>query len=150
MPIAFPALCQGCWFAGSSATRWRAWSVLSAAKKNSLWNLWWLAPELLRSKASGGARPSLWRLGNILGVGGAPGGLSTVWQSETRAPGLAGRQSLLHQTLCLLCRSPVSRFHDQGCCPGSSSGLGFGQGTGEAIHARTVAPGGDARPQSDR
>ena len=60
MPIGSPGLCLRLACAESLVILWCACSRCVAAKKNSLWNLWALAPQLLRSEALPGARLVMW------------------------------------------------------------------------------------------
>src|ERR1035437_3692831 len=129
-------------FTESSVIHWSGCWRCAAAKKNSLWNLFALAPELLRSETLSGARLVLWRAPHLSGVTRAPRRLSELRQGKTREAGLVSRQSILSQTLCVVGGAAVPRRDDQGCGQGTTSGLGHGQRAGEAIHARAVAPGG--------
>ena len=116
--------------------------VLRRRQKNSLWNLFTLAPGLLRSETSFGTRLVLWRASHLPGVECAPGGLPELWKGKAREARVVGRQSLLHQTLCVVGGAAVPGDNDQGSGPGTPIELGHGQRVGEAIHARAVAPSG--------
>lgn len=150
MRIASLVLCRRRSFMGSSVSVAPGSCASSAVKKNRLRSLWPLAPQLLRPKASGGARLILWRPAHLPGAGRATRGLWAVRLSETGATDLAGRQSLLHQALCLFRGSPLSRRNDQGCGQGTAFALGFRQRTGAAVYAGAVAARGHAGTQGDR
>src|SRR5215469_3377125 len=64
----------------------------------------------------------------------APGALSKLWQSEARATGVFGGQSVLHQTLCLLCRAAVSDGNGPGHRQGTQTGLAHGERARQAVH----------------
>src|SRR5271165_3746839 len=76
--------------------------ALRRRKKNSLWNVFALAPELLRSETLFGARLVLWRASHLSGVTRAPRRLSELRQGKTREASVVSRQSILHQTLCVV------------------------------------------------
>ncbi len=120
------------------------------AEKNGLWSVWLFVQQFLRSTALGGARSVLRSDANLLGVGDAQSGLRQMPSRERRTVGLAGGQSVLHQTVRLLRRSPMSRLHDQGRSRRTAFGLEDGQGVGQAVYARAGAPGRLPRPTGDR
>src|SRR5436190_6388449 len=71
-------------------------SPCAAAEKNDLRRLW---PEfllLLRSAATPGPRPGLWRQAGLSVVHRPARRLLAVWRREDRTLGLAGRQPVLH------------------------------------------------------
>src|SRR6266542_6510216 len=88
--------------------------LYGGAEKNSLWSVWLLVPQFLRSTTVDRARSVVWPDANLLGAGDAPSRLPQVQRGEGRRVGLAGGQSVLHQTVRLLCRSAVSRLGDLG------------------------------------
>src|SRR2546425_6007518 len=71
------------------------------AEKNGLWSLWLGGLQFLRPTALGGARSVVWSDANLLGIRDAPSGLPEVPSREGRTVGMAGGQSVLHQTVCL-------------------------------------------------
>src|ERR1035441_11122046 len=58
--------------------------TLHRRQKNSVWNLWGLAPQLLRPEVLFGARLVLWRASHLSGVARAPSKLPEVLQGKTR------------------------------------------------------------------
>src|SRR6266568_9598419 len=111
------------------------------AEKNGLWSLWLGVLQLLRPTALGGARSVVWPDANLLGVGNAPSGLPKVPSGEGRTLGMAGGQSVLHQTVCLSCRTALPRLDHHRGGRRTPFGLEDGQGVGPAVYARAVAPG---------
>ena len=70
-------------------------------------------------------------------------------ESEAGEAGLVGRLSFLHQTVCLLCGPSLPGFDYSGRSRRTAPGLEDGQGFGDAVHARAVAPSGDSRAEGD-
>jgi hypothetical protein len=122
----------------------------SAGEKNSLWCLWGYPSDLLRPKDPPSAGSVLRGYAGLPGRGDSPRLLSQVPEGEAGKAGVAGRFSLLQQTICFLHRPSLSGFQYPGCSPRVPSGLEDGQGPGEAIHAGAVAAGGDPRAESHR
>jgi hypothetical protein len=50
--------------------------------------------------------------------------LPMLRQGEARTPRLSCRQSVLHEAVCLVRRTPLPQQHHQGCCRGTESALG--------------------------
>jgi len=118
--------------------------VSSGGEKNNLWYLWPHPSYLLRPENPQGSRPALWRGTDLSGGGNPPGRMSKVPEGEAGEAGLAGRLSFVYQTVCFLRRPPLSRFEYSGRSRRAASGLEDGQGLGNAVYARAVAPGRDA------
>ena len=150
MRIGFPALCRRAPCEEFSETRRRAWWSCGGVEKNRLWSVWIWVAELLRQEAAARARFVVRRYPRLSGDGGAASGLSDVWRREARALGMVGRQSVLHQTLCLSGGTAGSDGHDQRRGPRVALGLGDGQGVGEAVYARAVAARRNSRTRSGR
>ena len=85
----------------------------------------------------------------LLGSGHSEGGLSELWRCEARGVGLAGGQSVLHETLRVLRGEAMSSRDDQGRGAGTALGLAHGQGTGETVHARTTEARWPTRTEGD-
>ena len=126
--------------AGFSATPRRVLSLCDGAQKNALWGVWSSTPGLVRPTRAMGPGPCLRRPAHLLGSGSATRVLPALRQGEARTAGLPGRQSVLHQALCLLRGSALSLGDGQGHRRGASSGLGDGQRAGQAVHARPTRP----------
>ena len=108
-----------------------------------------LAPSL-RSQAAPGARPFGRRHQNLFGDRDPPGTLSELRQGEAGEAGVALRQPLLHQALCLLCGPALSNLYDAGHRPRVASGLENCQGTQQAVHAGAAPKSGDSGATGDR
>src|SRR5215468_2394124 len=65
---------------------------------------------------------------------GQKNGVWKLWQSEARATGVFGGQSVLHQTLCLLCRAAVSDGNGPRHRQGTQTGLAHGERARQAVH----------------
>src|SRR5262249_650489 len=95
----------------SSVILW-PWSSLSAAaEKNALWRLRTSLPHLLRQASTACPRPLLWRQTRLPRVFHPQSPVCRVRRRETRRVGLAGRQSAVHQAVCLLRWSPLPPKH---------------------------------------
>ena len=95
-------------FAGSSVTRRRALSLWCGAQKNALRCLWASALGLLRPYPQTSSRSVVRRHANLSRFRSAPCRLPALRQSEARALGVCGRQSVLYQAFRLLRRAAVS------------------------------------------
>ena len=118
--------------------------IWCAAQKNDLRVLWTSAIGLVRPAHAASTRPVLRRPARLLATRRTAGGLQALRQSETRATRLPGRQPVLHQALCPLCRTALPVCVDQGCRRVIEPALGNRQDAGEAIHASAVDQGGHA------
>src|SRR5579862_6759102 len=135
---------------GFLAIRRRWFSPSSGAEKNGLRGLWAGLVGLLRPKATPSSRPFLWRQARLSRFLYSAGALSVVRGREDREFGLACRQSVLHQTVCLLRRTTLPRQLGQSRGRRIGFGLADGQGVGQAIHGRAIAAGRPTHPQGDR
>jgi hypothetical protein len=119
-------------------------------EKNYLRGLRQESPVVLRSQVAQGARSVLRRYAHLPGDRGPTRPVQELWQGEDRRAFVAGRQSVLHQTLRLLCRPSMPVFDDPRRSQRTASGLEDGQRARQAIHARTTAQDRDARPANHR
>src|SRR5258708_35787396 len=126
------------------------WCLSGGAEKNGLWSLWLGGLPFLRPTAVGGARSVVWSDANLLGDGDAPSGRPEVPSREGRTVGMAGGQSVLHQTVCLSRRTALPRLDDHRGGRRTALGLEDGQGVGPAVYARAVAPGRVSSAVGDR
>src|SRR5271167_693808 len=124
---------------GSSEIQRHAWYLCIGAEKNGLRQVWAWVSKLLRPPAMGGPGFVLWPVADLPGVRTAAGGVPQVWQGEVRGFELAGRQSVLHQTVRLLRGATLSGRDHQGGGTRTGVGLEDGQGVGQAVHARAGA-----------
>src|SRR5882724_6307093 len=114
----------------------RCGSLLShGVQKNLLWNVRSDASQLLRPYATAGTGLVERTVSHFARHRGASDSMPSVSRGEARAPGVPGRQSVLHPTLCVLRGPTLSLGDDQGHCRGAAPGLGRGQGTRQAVHA---------------
>ena len=93
-------------------------------EKTQLRSLWYSGPDLLRLQSETGPRLGVWRYARVRGDRGATRVVPPVRSREAREDPLAGRQSFLYQTLCLLCGATVSHGHGARC--GASKVSEFG------------------------
>ena len=115
-----------------------------------MWGLWACASRLVRPQTTPSARPVMWRLPDLPGLGSPPCGVPDLQRGEAREAGLARRPPLLHQALCLLRRTALPSFDDPRCCGGDAPQLEDGQRAREAVHARAAPQARNARPQGGR
>ena len=120
------------------------------AQKNVLWDLRDDASQLLRPCTPPGARSVERTVSYLSRSGSAPGSLPPMCRGETRAAGVSGRQSLLHQALRVLRGPALPLGDDQGHRRGTAPGLGGGQGVGQAVHARASEARRHTGPESHR
>ena len=121
-----------------------------AGGKNCLRRLRHDSRVVLRPQIAQSAGSVLRRYAHLPGDGGPTRPVQELWQGEERKTSVVGGQSVLHQTLCFLCRPPLSGFDDPGRCQGTASGLEDRQRTRQAIHERTVAQDWNAWAKSHR
>lgn len=133
---ASPALSRATTSAAFSATRWRGSFPSFVAQKNGLQGLRASAHELVRPHDPSRPRPVLRRHADLPRIRSAAPALPLHWQSETRTARFSGRQPALHETVCLVRRSPLPVEHREGCGQGTETALGRGQGTRQGLHAR--------------
>ena len=88
-------------------------SSLSGLKKNSMRVLWHSSSELLRQEGALDTGFIVWGCTDISGGFGSTCIVSEVWESEEGEAGLAWGQSLLHEAICLLCRTEMSCYDIQ-------------------------------------
>src|SRR3990167_6381286 len=130
-------------FRGFLVTPGRGWYLSSVAKKNGVRLLRNSSQELLRPEGSSCPGSVLRRGASLSGAGDPTCSLQKVRRCEAGKTSLAGRQSLLHEAICLLCGETMPCFHDCRCGERSSAQLEDGQGAGKAVHEGTVAEGRD-------
>ena len=104
-------------------------------KKNGMRVLWKDSLESLRQEGASGAGFILWGCTDLPGSGGAASIMSEVWEREAGKTGMACGQSLLHEAICLFCRTEVSDYDGKGCGEGVQAGLGYGKDIRQRIHA---------------
>ncbi len=76
--------------------------------------------------------------------------MQEVRYRETRETALTGKQSFLHEAICLLCRPEVPSHDGQRCSRGVEAGLVHGKGTGKGSHAGVVAAHSCGSAQGNR
>lgn len=108
---------------------------LKGLKKNNLRMVWDYTSQSLRQEDATHSGFIVWGCTYILGGRGTPGIVQGVWESEAGEAGLDCRQSLLHETVCVLCRTEVPNDDRTRCCKGTEVGLAYGESVGQGIHA---------------
>lgn len=126
--------------AAFSAIRKRASLPSHDAQKNDLRLLRSSAFRVVRPAHATRSRSLLRGCAYLPGVRTAACVVPALWHGEAGEASLVGEQPVLYQALCLLCRTALPDNNDLGCGARAASGLARGQGTGQAIHAGTVAP----------
>ena len=125
-------------------------SSWSGVKKNGLRAVRYGVSELLRQQDAACPGPCLWGCANLFGSGGAAGLLPAVREGEAGAAGLAVRQPLLHEAVCVVCRATVPFHEYQGRGQGRASGLAYGKAIREAIHGGATPAYRASSSASDR
>src|SRR5207253_2672043 len=118
-------------------------SPCSAVEKNALRRLRPGVSQPLRQAAPTGPRSLLWRQTRLSCLFPPQGPVRTVWGREKRTPGLAGRQSAVHQAVRLLRGPPLSPDTYQGSGRRTLPRLARRQGTGQAVPACATPPRGN-------
>lgn len=113
-------------------------------KKNGVRDLRNGVSGFLRSKASKSTGFVVWPEPGLFGVGSAAGFMPRVREGETGEVGMAGRFSLLYETVCLFCGAEVPVDDDSGCRRRTAIGLEERQRIGQAVHAGAVAQDRDS------
>lgn len=126
--------------AASSATRRPASLTLSGAQKNSLRRVRTCSLGLVRPAHPTGPRSALWRPACVPRVRDTTRRVRALRQREARTTRFPGRQSFLHQTLCLLRGTALPAGVDQGCRRGVQAALGDDQDPRDAVHAGATGP----------
>lgn len=126
-------------YRGYLETRKLVLSALIGVKKNDMRLLRHRASQLLRQGSATNTGFVLWGCPDLSGSGSPTGSVQDVWESETGETALAGGQSLLYESVFLLCRTEVPRHDGQGCGKRVETGLACGQGIGQRIHAGTAS-----------
>ncbi len=116
-----------------------ALSGLRGFKKNGLRMLWRGSSRILRQEGATDTGFVLRGCPDIFGSRGSESQVQGVRKSETGETALAGEQSLLYKTIFLLCGPEVPSHDRQGCGKGVETGLAYGQGIRQRIHAGTDA-----------
>src|SRR3990167_4632792 len=125
-------------FRGYLETRRHGLFNLSGLKKNSMREMWDGSSESLRREGSPNTGFILWECEDISGSGDLTGIMQGVREGEDRETGLSCQQSLLHETVCLLCRAKVSWYDHTGCSEGAKAGLAYSEGVGQGVYGETA------------
>ena len=87
---------------------------------------------------------------DIPGGGGTESYVQEVRYRETRETALAGKQSFLHEAICLLCRPEVLSHDSQRRRKRVETGLAHGKGAGKGVPAGAVAAQSCSSTQDNR
>ena len=115
-------------------------SPFKGVKKNSMWTLRGSASKLLRQEETAHTGFVVWGCTDISGSGGASGQMQGVRKSEAGGAEVACEESLLYETICVLCREKVSQYDGEGCSKGVEAGLAHRKVIREGIYAGTASP----------
>src|ERR1035437_291193 len=150
MNISFPGFDREREYRGYLVTRKHVLSVLRGVKKNCMRLLRHRTFQLLRQDSATDTGSVLWGCQDLSGSGRPTGSVQEVWKSETGETAVAGKQSLLYESVFLLCGPEVSNNDHQGCSHRVETGLAHGQGLGQRVHAGTVAAQSSGSAQGNR
>ena len=134
----------------SPVIRRPALSTCAGGEKNGMWCVRPGHPILVRPQDTPRSRPALRGHAGLPGGGDSSRRVQEMRQSEAGNGGLAGGQSVLHQTLCLLRGTALPKHDDQGCRRGNPAELENDQGPRCAVHAGAVASSGQAGAKGRR
>ena len=137
--IAFLALFREQQYKAFSVIRRRVLFVWIGGGKNCLWCLRLCQAKLVRLQTALGARFRVWRLSNLLGDRGASYRMPPMRQGEARETGVAGEQSVLQQTVRVVCGAALPGHDHQRRCSRNAPGLEDHQGVRQGVHARDEA-----------
>lgn len=101
-------------------------SGLKELKKNCLRMLWHGSSWILRQESATDTGFVLWECPDISASRGPESQVQEVWQGETGETALAGKQSLLYESFCLLRGAEMSSHDDQGRGKRTEAGLACG------------------------
>src|SRR6202042_2291187 len=125
-----------------------SWSW-SESKKNGVRRLRSRAQYILRPQDTARTRSFLRGYARVSRGGVPASGVPQLWSCETGEAELDRGQSAVHQTVCLLCGATMPGVDAERRSQGTAPGLADGQEPGDAIHARTAPPRGNARTVGD-
>lgn len=152
MNISSPDFVRDLTTGGYLETQWRVSYDLRGLKKNGMWLLRHRLSELLRQGNTADTGLILRGCKDISGGGSPAGTVQKVRESEAGEAAMAGKQSLLHEAVFLLCWEEVPSHDRQGCCERTEVELACGQGAGEGMHAGATSAqsGGGSANNRDR
>src|SRR5271166_3499095 len=133
-----------------SVIRMCGYCVSIDAQKNGLRRLRAGLERVVRPAGAAGSRPAERRVSDCSGTRSAARRVPSLRHREARTAGFSGGQSALHQTLCVLCRTPLPAGLDPRCRQGTQARLGHGQDAGDAIYAGAARACRHAGSASDR
>lgn len=112
---------------------------LSGLKKNNLSMLWESTSDLLRQEDTTSPGFVMWGCEDLSGGGSPAGIVQEVREGEAGGVSLAGRQSFLHETVCLLCRAEVPNDDGKRRCERTEAGLAYREDIGQGIHEQAAS-----------
>lgn len=126
-------------YRGYLETRKLGSSDLRGLKKKSMRLLRHRASQLLRQDRTTDTGSVLWGCADLPGSGSSTRPVQKVWESKTGEAPMAGKQSLLYETVFLLRWEKVSCHDRQGCGKRTETALACGKGNGQGVHAGTAS-----------
>src|SRR6202789_4660496 len=123
--------------------------VLEREQKNGLRRLRSRAQYILRPQNTARTRSFLRGYARVSRRGVPASGVPELWPCEAGEAELDRRQSVVHQTVCLLCGAAMPGVDAERRSHGTAPGLADSQEPGDAIHARAAPPRGNARTVGD-
>jgi NAD-dependent dihydropyrimidine dehydrogenase PreA subunit len=149
MPIAFldSGRADGCGVC-LEIPRFGSWSW-SESKKNGLRRLRSRAQYILRPQDTARTRSFMRGYASVSRGGVPASGVPQLWSCEAGEAELDRRQSVVDQTVCLLCGATMPGVDAERRSQGTALGLADGQEPGDAIHARASPSRGNARAVGD-
>ena len=147
--IGFLASALSTLFPGSLETLRLVSSDLCVGGKNGVRGVRPCSSFLLRQEGSKGSGSLLRGRADLPGGGDPTGLLPKVQEGEAGEDKVACGQPFLYQAICLLYRTPVSRFGYYRCCQGAAPELEDCEVSRKGIHAGAVETNGDARAEGN-
>lgn len=114
-------------------------SGLIVPKKNGMWHLRDISPELLRQDVTKDTGFIMRRHACVFGDRGSASTMPELRKSENRESAVDSDESLLHKAFCFLCGAEVPSNDHQRCVKRAETGLACSESLGQRVYAGTAS-----------